>query len=144
MALAILGLCYIGFYTKAVAPLDEAVAHWAIALRNEQLSPWLKFITDMYTPLASISFFIALTSILVIVRRYREALYLFVTINGALVIKIFLKALIMRPRPPYKIIDISGSSFPSGHATLSMVTGIGLYIIARHIRGNDGFSIVIL
>jgi len=144
IALFLLAVCYIGLYTKVVFPLDETVARWAMSFRSDTLSPLLKFITDAYTPLASISFFIALTSILVIVRRYREAIYFFVTVVGALVIKMYLKGIIMRPRPPYKIIDIGGYSFPSGHATLSMATGIGLYMIARHIRGNDGFSRIVL
>jgi len=143
-AFMLLAVCYIGLYTKTVFPIDETVAYWAISFRSDTLSPWLKFITDMYTPLASISFFVALTSVLIIVRRYREALYFFITLNGAWLIKTYLKSLIMRPRPPYKIIDIGGYSFPSGHSTLSMATGIGLYMIARHLRNNDRFSMVIL
>jgi len=137
-------ISYLAMRSGASAPLDEYVARWAMHFRDAKLTPFLRFITDMYAPSAAVAFMVAVVSVLVILRRFYLALYYFLTVTGALFVKIYLKFHIMRPRPPYKILDIGGYSFPSGHATLSMVTGIGLYLIARAVRGRDALTYAVL
>jgi membrane-associated phospholipid phosphatase len=54
----------------------------------------------------------------IVLRRARNALALIVGIVGAIVIQNLDKALVGRPRPPvHRLEAVSGTSFPSGHAT---------------------------
>ncbi len=135
---------YVAVDMHLIFSLDETVAHWAISYRQEELTPLVLFLTNFYAPSATIAFVAAVVIMLLIVRRYKEALYFMVTLFGVLFVKGYLKGLMMRPRPPYKMIDIGGYSFPSGHATLAMASAVGLYIIARSIRGDHALSYLLL
>ena len=144
VALMIFALDWYGMHTGLTQGLDEQVAHWAMDFRKEIPKALIVFITDMNEPSGTVSFIIATLAILIIVRRYREALYFFVASFGAAALNVYLKALIMRPRPPYMIIEKTNYSFPSGHANASMAMAIGLYFIVRSIRGNGMGAILIL
>jgi len=137
-------LFYVALKTKVILPLDESVAQWAISFRDSSISPFLKFITDMYTPSATIAFIVAVIATLIIFKRFKESIYFFTAVFGALIIKSYIKHFVMRPRPPYKIVDIGGYSFPSGHSTLSMAMGIALYFIVKSVSNSKTLSSIYL
>jgi undecaprenyl-diphosphatase len=143
-ALSLFTLDWYGMYTGFTQGLDEQAAHWAMEFREIIPKAVVLFITNMNEPVGTVSFIIGALAILFIVRRYREALYFFVASFGAVALNIYLKNLIMRPRPPYMIIEKTNYSFPSGHANASMAIAVGLYFIARSIRGNDAGTGTIL
>jgi undecaprenyl-diphosphatase len=124
--------------------IDEQVAHWAMGFRETIPKALVLFLTNMEEPAGTVSFIIAVLIVLFIIRRYREALYFFIATFGAIFISDTLKHLIMRHRPPYMIIEKTNYSFPSGHANASMAIAVGLYFIARSIRGNGMGAMLIL
>jgi undecaprenyl-diphosphatase len=63
---------------------------------------------------------LALIACLVFARMglHREALAVALSLGGAMLISVWIKLLVSRPRPPVEHLQaVTGSSFPSGHAT---------------------------
>jgi undecaprenyl-diphosphatase len=137
-------LDWYGMHTGYTQMIDEQVAHWAMGFRETIPKALVLFLTNMEEPAGTVSFIIAVLIVLFIIRRYREALYFFIATFGAIFISDTLKHLIMRHRPPYMIIEKTNYSFPSGHANASMAIAVGLYFIARSIRGNGMGAMLIL
>jgi undecaprenyl-diphosphatase len=131
-------------HTHLTQQLDEQAARWAMQFRDIIPKAPIMFLTNMNEPVGTVSFIIGVLAVLVIIGRYREALYFFVTSFGASILNAFIKELVMRPRPPYMMIEKTNYSFPSGHATAAMAIAVGLYIVARSIRGNDATTLVVL
>lgn len=103
-------------------------------LRNDNLTTIMKLITklgntEVVIPLAII------TIIFTIFKIKNKKLSLSITLNliGITLINQILKHIIKRDRPVgYRLIEMSGYSFPSGHAMASMAFyGLLIYIIKR-------------
>jgi undecaprenyl-diphosphatase len=63
---------------------------------------------------------IACALVAIVQRRWRHGLAVLVAVLGAIVVQNVDKALVERPRPPVRWLEhVSGTSFPSGHATES-------------------------
>ncbi len=61
-------------------------------------------------------------------KRHKEGTFLFLSINGAILLHALLKHLVQRPRPDTQLVSLHSYSFPSGHATLSAAIALSLYI----------------
>ena len=75
------------------------------------------------TPLA-----LALAGILVALRRRRDAVFVIAVVGGAGIVQYVAKLAFARPRPSVfpALVDVSTTSFPSGHATVSASLGLVL------------------
>lgn len=81
------------------------------------------------------------------VLHHRAELFLFVTVvAGSPILNHFLKEIFQRARPDlHRLIEISGYSFPSGHAMNAFtVYGILTFLLWRHIFNRPGRWILIL
>lgn len=114
-------------------------------------SPLLTSIMKIFTYIGS-GTFIAILSIIVLFFLFkrtgqRSELYLFIaTILGSNILFSVLKMFFHRARPDlHRLIEISGYSFPSGHATMAMtVYGILSFLLWRHITTKIGRTILII
>jgi membrane-associated phospholipid phosphatase len=62
----------------------------------------------------------------------REALVLALSIGGAMLLSDLIKQLVSRPRPPIEHLQrVTGSSFPSGHATQASAFWFSLVLVLR-------------
>ena len=103
-------------------------------------------ITEIYTPLFTKSMifitswgnFIPFTSTLVFIagfliyKRYFQELYFSAfAIIGSASLMYLVKNIVQRIRPEHFLIEVSGYSFPSGHATLSTAMAFSIYLIFK-------------
>lgn len=98
---------------------------------NPLLNKIMIFITSLDNPLevTIISFLIVL--FLVLKKIYKKALFFAISVGGAGILVEIIKTIVKRPRPPHYLIEVSGYSFPSGHATLSTALAFSLYLILK-------------
>jgi len=123
-ALSLLGLIKLTedvVNTEAILGIDAWVYN-AITLTH---TPWLTeafvFITNLVSPLNIFLLTTGLLLILLIKRRWEHAFILFFSLLGGVVIERLMKLIIERDRPLPMLIEESGFSFPSGHATVSTI-----------------------
>lgn len=102
---------------------DISVLYAIHRLQRPWLTPIMIFITDIGAPSVLVVASV-LVSIRLIMRRHKnEAMTLAIAGFGALALNTLLKSLFERARPALwaRVVDVSLSSFPSGHAMLSIV-----------------------
>lgn len=106
-------------------------------LRNPSLTTFMKIITK----LSNTSFIVSLAILLTILFHYiwkKKKLALLIPINLITVAGInqFLKFIVQRERPNgYRLIEMTGYSFPSGHAMVSMAFyGLLIYLTYHTIK----------
>jgi membrane protein DedA with SNARE-associated domain/membrane-associated phospholipid phosphatase len=104
---------------------------------HERALPWLTTAAEAVSLLGSgwlvVPFAVALSIGIVVYRRlWLDALVLLTSAAGAVVLAHVLKLLVQRPRPQFAepLVDPSGYSFPSGHATVSAAFFMALAILA--------------
>jgi membrane protein DedA with SNARE-associated domain/membrane-associated phospholipid phosphatase len=69
-------------------------------------------------------------------RRISDSVVLVVGFAATQAATYITKAAVERPRPPDPLVDVGGSSFPSGHASTSIVYVALALIAARSVRGS--------
>ena len=131
LGLAVLALWALSMLTEQVlegdtARLDRAILVWL----NDQATPWLDRVAVEVTALGDTLVVVALAviaaSLLGLLGRRAYAWLLVAAVGGAAVITPVLKIIFDRPRP--QVFEVRAhfaevtAAYPSGHATLSMVT----------------------
>lgn len=112
-----------------------------------KLDMWISsHISEIYTPLFTtimkittaidnpfeISIIISIFAIYLIYKKWYMDLLLFLSsLFGSSAVMFILKDIIQRPRPTPRLIEVTGYSFPSGHATVSTTLGLSLYLILK-------------
>ena len=106
-------------------PMDETALELILALRSEGLTAAMKTVTALGTLAALLA--ISLTAALLVPRARRAALWCGVGAVIVNLLNVVLKALVGRSRPDVtlRLIAITGTSFPSGHA-MNAVAFFGL------------------
>jgi undecaprenyl-diphosphatase len=105
-------------WTAIVGSIDLEAVHDVASERSAGLTDAARVVT--WAGSAFVLVPLALACCLVLVRRglRQEALAVAVSLAGAILISDLVKLLVSRPRPPVVHLQaVSGSSFPSGHAT---------------------------
>lgn len=77
--------------------------------------------------------------ILLICKKYKEAIFYIIAIRFSTFLYSFAKDIIARPRPPLdmRLIEVSNTSYPSGHSATSMVTyGLLIYFVYRYVKNK--------
>lgn len=100
-------------------PLNTVIEQAIVLLRTPFLTTLFVFVARIGNPFVLTSA-TALIAVLLIVRKrpYDAALFI-VTITVSIILLTLLKNTLQIPRPGSEIIDVSGWSFPSGHATVA-------------------------
>ncbi|WP_175487350.1 phosphatase PAP2 family protein [Alteribacillus persepolensis] len=119
-----------------LTPLDKRVRDYSLTVQTGFLTSLFSFVTS----LASVPFTTILTAVISMVffafRKIREGLFLIVSVSGGGLCNYLLKAFYERERPASnQLIEVSGFSFPSGHA-MNAVTlyGMTAVLLSHMIR----------
>ena len=136
-------------YSNILKPFDLNVISYIQNLENEWLTKFYKMITIIADTYQSAIITILLVALLYIKKYYREALFLTVTMSVCGLAMPLLKNIFSRERPNfYRLIEISGYSFPSGHTTsattMYLTLAIILLSIMKKLNKYFVFSIAVL
>ena len=108
-------------------------------LRNPKLTTFMKLVTK----LSNTEFIISLAVVLILIFSYfiknkKLGISLSINLVGVATLNQFLKMIFQRERPVgYRLIEMTGYSFPSGHAMVSMAFyGLLIYIIHRLVKNK--------
>ncbi len=113
-------------------PGDMEAADIAEALRTGWLTTVEKAITALGSGVTITIVGLAAAVILIVRRHIAELGVLVLALVAMLIVVPELKEAIVRPRPPDGLIDASGGSYPSGHATYSVLyTWLALILTIR-------------
>ncbi|MCZ7663459.1 MAG: bifunctional DedA family/phosphatase PAP2 family protein [Thermoleophilia bacterium] len=117
---------------EPITALDRSVA----LLLQDHALPWLTTVMRVVTFFGgawwTVGLAVAVAGVLVWRRRWSEGLMLMTASGGSAVLTAALKGLIERPRPGFlePLIQASGYSFPSGHATAAVALYLPLGLLA--------------
>ena len=77
--------------------------------------------------------------ILLICKKYKETILYVIALPLSTFLYSFIKDIIARPRPPMdmRLIEVSNTSYPSGHSATSMVTyGLLIYFVCKYVKNK--------
>lgn len=136
-------------YSNILKPFDLNIISYIQNLENEWLTKFYKMITIIADTYQSAIITILLVALLYIKKYYREALFLTITMSTCGLAMPLLKNIFSRERPNfYRLIEISGYSFPSGHTTsattMYLTLAIILLSIMKKLNKYFVFSIAVL
>ena len=136
-------------YTNILKPFDLKIIIYIQSLENEYLTVFYKMITIIADTYQSAIITILLVTFLYFKKHYREALFLAITMTTCGLAMPLLKNIFSRERPNfYRLIEISGYSFPSGHTTsattMYLTLAIILLSIMKKLNKYFVFSIAVL
>jgi membrane-associated phospholipid phosphatase len=119
-------------WTSVVGSADLSAAHNVAAQRTAALTGAARVVT--WAGSAFLLVPLALIACLALARAglRREALAVVLSLGGAMLISDWVKLLVSRPRPPVEHLQaVTGSSFPSGHATQASAFWFSLVLALR-------------
>ena len=148
MLISVFILLMIG-YDNIFQAFDLKIISCIQSLKNEYLTVFYKMITIIADTYQSAIITILLVTFLYFKKYYREALFLAITMTTCGLAMPLLKNIFSRERPNfYRLIEISGYSFPSGHTTsattMYLTLAIILLSIMKKLNKYFVFSIAVL
>ena len=145
LALAVVGflLFAAGLLLWWQAPLDLALHHALHLARGPAVKPVVR-LSSLGGLLVMGPIAIAVTLLLLVAGRRREALWLALTIGAGRLIVEGVKIAVHRPRPPLAdhLERVASWSFPSSHSAGTMMTGVAIALAAR--GGRAGLLVALL
>jgi membrane-associated phospholipid phosphatase len=127
---------------KEAFSFDRSFLLWLHQFANPQLDRVMLFFTALGDPPTVVAIFIVTIVWLIFKRRYSDAIRFAIVCAGGVIINQEMKLFFAKPRPelwPRLITDMT-YSFPSGHATGSMVVyGFLAYILAKQLPGYQRY-----
>ncbi len=119
----------------------ESIDHYSVYIQkifsNDNFQMFFLMITNFMT-IFGVFFILILTSFLLRKKNAKKELFLFfISIVSCLLINDFIKHIIQRERPLDRILEVSGYSFPSAHASISMVVyGYLILLLQKYDQGK--------
>ncbi len=92
-----------------------------VLLWNPLLNKIMIFITNIVSPLYLFLLSLILFGVLIYKKKWYYSLLLLFSMMGGLLFELLTKLIIHRARPENALIEVSGYSFPSGHATMAII-----------------------
>lgn len=126
--LALLALLLLALQVVLHGPLsavvDPAVTHWFATHRSQQATAVLLLATQVHSTVG-INVMLAATALLLGLNchRWREAIWLVMAVQSAMLLNVLLKISFARHRPDVEVpmLHLSTFSFPSGHALAATI-----------------------
>ena len=136
MLISVFILLMIG-YDNIFQAFDLKIISCIQSLKNEYLTVFYKMITIIADTYQSAIITILIVAFLYIKKHYREAFFLAITMSACGIAMPLLKNIFSRERPDfYRLIEISGYSFPSGHTTSATTMYLTLAIVVLSIMNK--------
>jgi membrane protein DedA with SNARE-associated domain len=122
---------------EELALFDRPVARWFIAHREPALNRAMELITFLGGTIMVGGTLSAATIVAYYRTRQRRWVVFFIaTMSGALYLDDLVKGIVDRPRPSIsRLVEVTGSSFPSGHATAIAAACTALAYLLTRRRG---------
>lgn len=115
---------------------DESVLRAVAQLHSDAVTTVMRALTFFGGFLGVAPLSLALAGALVVLRRRRDALFVIIVVGGAGILQYAAKLIFARPRPSVfpALVDVSTSSYPSGHAVTSASLGLALMVVCWNTR----------
>src|SRR6185295_8377989 len=113
----------------SLSPGDQVVHDWTADIENANLTDAANLVTHLADSLVVYVLVAFACFALLMRRRLMEALVLGSGMLLTIAAVHVTKPIVDRPRPPDPLVDVTGSSFPSGHAAYA-VAWVALAIVA--------------
>jgi len=104
-----------------ILSLDQSIFQLIQPMQAAWLTPIMTFITNVISPVTLPIFALIIIGWLIYRKRIEKAIVVIIALGGGFALETILKILVARPRPPIGLITETDFSFPSGHATLSII-----------------------
>jgi undecaprenyl-diphosphatase len=138
LSLSLICFLLIAFLRSSFSAVDADVNSWAVSIQSTGFTQIAKIIHYGFGTTA-LSIITLLIAVYLLYKRYRnDALLLVGVMLGDFVIVAILKRLIHSARPLNGILQETGFSFPSGHATAAVVfLGLLTYFMWQHFKSQN-------
>lgn len=120
---------------RSTTQIDEIVYQFLHLFSHDSVTIFFQVITELgYVP----GILILLLILLVLFRNYRFAYILPIHAGFIVLLNLVLKSIFSRPRPLFPhLVEVTGFSFPSGHAMATMaVYGYLIYLTHHYIKNK--------
>ena len=118
-------------WLEIVGSADLDAVREVAASRTETLTQAARVVTWAGSAFLLVPLALVCCALLVRAGRRVEALALALSLGGAMLLSDLVKLLVSRPRPPVEHLQaVTGSSFPSGHATQASAFWLSLVLVA--------------
>lgn len=107
--------------SERIVFFDFYISRFVAQLWHPLLNQAMIAITRLMNYYSIIIIFIALSSALIILKRWRHLLQLSATMGGGMFVAMSAKMIFHRLRPDNSLIEVSGFSFPSYHAVTAII-----------------------
>ena len=119
-------------WLEIVGSADLDAVREVAASRTETLTQAARVVTWAGSAFLLVPLALVCCALLVRAGRRVEALALALSLGGAMLLSDLVKLLVSRPRPPVEHLQaVTGSSFPSGHATQASAFWLSLVLVLR-------------
>ncbi len=138
----IMFICIVLFLAILEDVLDYEIKNFDILCYNlisKSISEYVTTIAKVITKFGNAGTLILITIILFFVIKNKKIKWAIpINLACSAILNFTLKNIIQRPRPvEYRIIDVKGYSFPSGHSMVSMAFyGFLIYLIYRNVKNK--------
>jgi len=135
LGLLVLTLVAVGvgeLWTQIVGSADLDAVRDVAGQRSRVLTDAVRLITSAGSALLLVPLAVIACLLLVRAGLRREAVAVALSLGGAMLLSSWVKLLVSRPRPPVAHLQaVTGSSFPSGHATQASAFWFSLILVLR-------------
>jgi len=124
--------------SSAITQIDREVIQQSVEIREPPLTRLMHFCTFLGGSLFVLVLGAAGAIVYIIDRQRRWPVFLAWTIVGSVGLDNLIKMLVDRPRPDFhRLTDVSGSAFPSGHASAAAALFLALaFLLTRRMNGG--------
>jgi membrane-associated phospholipid phosphatase len=129
-------------WEKEAFSLDRSILIWIHQFANPQLDLVMLFFTSLGNPSTVVTIFMITIAWLIMKRRYSDGIRFAIVCVGGVIINQEMKLFFAKPRPELwlRLITDPSFSFPSGHATGSIIIyGFLAYILAKELQYYQRF-----
>lgn len=128
IAAAFTGVMRAGGERTPVAGMDRAWLSLAARTRNVPLTDLFKVLSLIGGPEGATIIVAVLCAVLLVVRRWRTALYIALAEASGSACSQLVKHIVSRHRPPHPLVSADVGSFPSGHVITTLGVGLALTV----------------
>lgn len=132
---------------QLTATVDPAVTQWLATHRSPHATSVLLFVTHVHSTLGINLMLAGATLFLGLVRqKWREAIWLVVTVESAMLMNVLLKITFARHRPDGEtpLLHLSTFSFPSGHALAATIFWGCIWVLVRSGPAKNAMGLLVV
>lgn len=130
---------------ELIAKIDLLIYEYIEKIYTFNLTNIMIFISSVDNIYQIIITSIMLLAFLIYKKMYKEIIFFIISIVGTGFLFVLIKEMIRRERPLSNLIEVSGYSFPSGHASLSTTLAFCVYLIFKdEVKYKKSFFIFLI